>query len=255
MLWYKSWLETRWRFAIGLALLIASACATVLYYPEIMKLMPLANTLDTSGPLGRQIKEQVELSRSYGGYVWSQAFRQNLPQMGTLFAVLLGSGSPLADGSRAAALFTLSLPASRNRVLGIRAAAGLGELLTIALVPSLLIPLLSPAVGQTYGVGSALVHAMCLFFAAAAFFSLAFLLSSVFADLWRPMLIGLAVAAVLSLFEQVFRDLSRYGIFGLMSGEIYFRTGSLPWAGLLVSAVASGAMLYGATLNTARRDF
>ena len=26
MLWYKSWLETRWRFVIGLVLLILSAC-------------------------------------------------------------------------------------------------------------------------------------------------------------------------------------------------------------------------------------
>ena len=116
-------------------------------------------------------------------------------------------------------------------------------------------PLLSPAVGQSYGVGSALVHATCLFFACAAFFSLAVLLSSVFADVWRPLLIALFVAGVLNVCEQAFRGLSRYAIFGLMNGEIYFRTGSLPLAGLLVSAVASVAMLYGATVRTARRDF
>ena len=252
MLWYKSWLETRWRFLIGLALVILSACGSVLYYPEVIKLMPLAGTLDTGGPLGQLIREQMELMREYRGYVWLQLYRQNLTQMGTLFAVVLGSGSPLASR---AALFTLSLPASRDRVLGTRAAAGLGELFVLAFVPSLLVPLLSPAVGQSYGVGSALVHATCLFFACAAFFSLAVLLSSVFADLWRPLLIALFVAGVLNVCEQVFRSLSRYGIFGLMNGEIYFRTGSLPWAGLLVSAVASGAMLYGATVRTARRDF
>jgi hypothetical protein len=252
MLWYKSWLETRWRFLIGLALVILSACASVLYYPEVMKLMPLAGTLDTGGPLGQLIREQMELMREYRGYVWLQLYRQNLTQMGTLFAVVLGSGSPLASH---AALFTLSLPASRNRVLGTRAAAGLGELFVLAFVPSLLVPLLSPAVAQSYGVGSALVHATCLFFACAAFFSLAVLLSSVFADVWRPLLIALFVAGVLNVCEQAFRGLSRYAIFGLMNGEIYFRTGSLPWAGLLVSAVASGAMLYGATVRTARRDF
>ena len=237
MLWYKSWLETRWRFLIGLALVILSACASVLYYPEVMKLMPLAGTLDTGGPLGQLIREQMELMREYRGYVWLQLYRQNLTQMGTLFAVVLGSGSPLASR---AALFTLSLPASRNRVLGTRAAAGLGELFVLAFVPSLLVPL---------------VHATCLFFACAAFFSLAVLLSSVFADVWRPLLIALFVAGVLNVCEQAFRGLSRYAIFGLMNGEIYFRTGSLPWAGLLVSAVASGAMLYGATVRTARRDF
>jgi hypothetical protein len=30
MLWYKAWLETRWRFVIGLVVLMASACALVL---------------------------------------------------------------------------------------------------------------------------------------------------------------------------------------------------------------------------------
>ena len=33
MLWYKSWLETRWRFLIGLALLVLMACAKVFGYP------------------------------------------------------------------------------------------------------------------------------------------------------------------------------------------------------------------------------
>jgi ABC-type transport system involved in multi-copper enzyme maturation permease subunit len=240
---------------IGLVLLTGSACTAVLYYPQVLKLLPLAGTIDVGGALGDRVRENLELMRDYRGYVWSQVIAQNLTQTATLFAVLLGSGSPLAEGSRAAALFTLSLPASRNRVLGVRAAAGLGELLLIVLVPLLVIPLLSPAIGEAYSVGSALVHATCLFLAAAAFFSLAFLLSSAFGDLWRPLLIAVAVAVVLGLFEQLFPGLSGYGIFGVMNGETFFRTGRLPWAGLLASAGASAAMLYGATLRTARRDF
>ena len=37
MLWYKSWLETRWRFLIGLALLMLSAGGTVLAYPQVVE--------------------------------------------------------------------------------------------------------------------------------------------------------------------------------------------------------------------------
>src|ERR1700720_2577010 len=104
MLWYKSWLDTRWRFLIGMGLLILSAAGTVFTYPQVMKLMPLAPAVDTSGELGRRIREAVELSRSYRGYVWSQWFRQNLPQIWTVFAVLLGSGGVLAQGSRSGVL-------------------------------------------------------------------------------------------------------------------------------------------------------
>jgi hypothetical protein len=102
----------------------------------------------------------------------------------------------------------------------------------------------------------ALAHGICLFFAGAVFFSLAFLLSTGFTDIWRPLLIALGIAVFVGVTEGlVFHDLARYGIFGIMSGETYFRTGTLPWAGLALTAALSAALLYGATLNIARRDF
>jgi ABC-2 type transport system permease protein len=255
MLWYKAWLETRWRFLIGLALLACSAIFTVLAYPEVMKLMPLVPQVDTSGLIGRQIREAAELLREYRGYVWAEWFRQNLLQTWTLFAVLLGTGGLLAQASGGAALFTLSMPASRSRLLGTRAGTALAELLVMAIVPSLLIPLFSPAVGESYSVGAALVHSLCLFIAGAVFFSLAFMLSTVFADIWRPALFALFVAGTLGVAEQVFRDLQPYSIFSVMRAEAYFRTGELPWLGLLAAAAASLAMFYAAVFNIERHDF
>ncbi|MBI1874096.1 MAG: hypothetical protein HYS05_09435 [Acidobacteria bacterium] len=255
MLWYKSWLETRWRFLIGLVLLTLSACSTVYSYPQVVKLLPLAPKVELSGEIGRQLTEAIELSRDYRGYVWSQWYRQNLLQMWALFAMLLGTGGLLAQATGRGALFTLSLPATRNRLLGVRAATALAELLVLAFVPSLLLTLLSPTIGEAYGIGDALVHGLCLFVAGTVFFSLAFLLSTVFSDVWRPWLIVICVAIVLALFGLVLRDLSRYSIFGLMSGEVYFRGGRLPWLGLLATAAVSVALLYAATRNLARLDF
>lgn len=255
MLWYKSWLETRWRFWIGLVLLVCSACAVVFTYPTVMQLMPLVPPVDVGGELGRRIRESADLAREYRGYIWSQWFRQNLRQMWTIFAVLLGTGGLLSQSSGGAAVFTLSLPASRHRLLTVRAYAGLAELLVLALVPSLVIPALSPAVGESYSVTTAIVHSVCLFTAGAVFFSLAFFLSTVFSDMWRPLLITLSAAILLALAEQVVRGLSRYSIFGVMSGESYFRLGRVPWLALFVSAAASAAMLYGSVVNIMRRDF
>jgi hypothetical protein len=255
MLWYKSWLETRWRFLIGLGLLVLSACGTVLTYPQVVKLLPLTSTVDVNGEIGRRVAEAMELARSYRGYVWSQWYRQNMLQMWGLFAVLLGTGGLLSQASGGGALFTLSLPATRNRLIGVRAATGLAELLVLAFVPSLLLPVLSPAIGQTYGIGDAVIHGACLFIAGTVFFSLAFLLSTVFSGVWPPMLIAFCVATVLGLFDLAFRDLSRYSLFRVMSAESYFRGGGLPWLGLLASAAASAAMLYGAVINIARQDF
>lgn len=254
MLWHKSWLETRSRFLIGLALVAASALGTVYAYPQVQLLMPLVPTVDPTTELGRRVQEAAALAAEFRGYIWSQWHRQNLPQIWTIFAVVLAAGGPFAHGAKGA-LFTLSLPVSRSGVLGVRAATGLVELMAITLVPTLLIPLAAPSIGESYGLTDVLVHSLCLFVGGATFYSLTFLLSMVFDDIWRPLLLALAVAAVLAVCEQVLRGLATYGIFRVMSGETYFRTGSLPWIGLLVTAAVSAVMLYGATRVAAGRDY
>ena len=252
MLWYKSWLETRWQFAIGLVVLGLSAGGAVLAYPQLIKLMPMADGVDTTGVLGRRVREGLELARTYRGYIWSNSFNQNLTQMATLFAAVLGSGGPFMHGS---ALYTLSLPVTRRRLLAVRAATGLAELGAILFAAALVIPALSPAVGERYSVTSALVHALCLFAAAGAFFSLAVLLSTSFGDIWRPLLLTCGVAVVLAVLDETVVSLGRFSIYAIMSGESYFHDGRLPWLGLGISAAIAFTLLFGASLNLARRDF
>ncbi|HEV8579585.1 MAG TPA: hypothetical protein VGX68_10950 [Thermoanaerobaculia bacterium] len=251
MLWYKSWLETRWRFLIGLALLLCSAAGAVLSYPQVLKLLPQVPP-NVDGLLGVKIREAADLARSYRGFVWSSWFRQNLTQAASLFAVLLGTASFLSlEGG---ALFTLSLPVSRRRLVGVRAATGLAELFVLAFVPSLLIPLLSPSVGERYALGSTLIHSACLFIAASVLFALALLLSTVFGDVWRPLLIALAVAFALAVADQFLRS-PAFSLYRLMSGETYFRTGRLPWGGLLAATAVSVSLHAAAIARLTRRDF
>src|ERR1051326_6792426 len=173
MLWYKSWLDPRWRFLIGFVLMTCAAFFVVGTWPRVKALLPQLSMLDTgSGLIGQKIREAIDLQRTYRGFVWSQWFRQTPTETGTLLAILLGSGGLLSQGS-SGQLFTLSLPVSRAQLVGSRAATGLGEWLAIALVPSLIIPLLSPSIGETYPVTAALVHGVCIFVGGAVFFSLA----------------------------------------------------------------------------------
>src|SRR5437868_3718599 len=109
MLWYKSFLETRWRFAIGLVILMLSVIGTVLAYPRVVQLLPIVPAIDSRGEIGRRIKEIGDLSHTYRGYIWAQALRQNVTQTLSLFAILLGSGGLLAQATSGGALFTLSL--------------------------------------------------------------------------------------------------------------------------------------------------
>ena len=45
------------------------------------------------------------------------------------------------------------------------------------------------------------------------------------------------------------------GLFKVMSGESYFRNGSLPWMGFVTTAVLASALLYSAAETLERRDF
>ncbi len=251
MPWRKAWLETRWRFLIGFGLLVCSAATNVFTDREGQKLIPLVPT-NIGGVLGERIRESADLAREYRGFVWSNWFRQNASQIATLFAILLGTAGVLSYSG--GALFTLSLPVSRPRLLSFRAATGLAELFVLASIPVLVIPLLAPSIGESYPVGSALIHGVCLFVAVSVFFNLAFLLSTVFDDPWRPLLIALVIAFALSLVHQVFRP-PLFDLFRVMSGERYFRSGRLPWEGLVASLFVSAALYYAAVLNFARRDF
>jgi hypothetical protein len=255
MLWYKAWLDTRWRFGAGLALLTGGAITVVFIHPRAMQLMAAIPVTSAGGELGERIREAVAVAREYRGYIWSQWFRQTPTQLGALFAVLLGTGGLVSQASGVATVFTLSLPVSRNRLLAVRAGAGLAEWLVIAFVSSLAIPLVSPAVGESYSVGAALVHALCVFVAGSVFLSLALMLSTVFNDIWRPLLAACGVAAVSGFYDAVTARRSPFSIIAVMSGEQYFRTGHLPWVGLSTAAVISVALLYLAAFNLARRDF
>jgi hypothetical protein len=253
MLWYKSWLDTRWRFLIGLGVLLVAACGIVFQYPALKNILPTIGAANVpDGPLTRAIEEAVQVARTYRGFVWRQWFDQNFSYLGTFFAALLGSGSPFS-GSGRGVLFTLALPVPRSRWLGARAATGLAQLFAFAMIPSVAIALLSPLIGEHFGVGDAVAHAACVFVVSSVFFSLALLLSTVFGDLWRPFLLTCLAAVGLSLGELALPD--GYGFFAAMAAESYFRGGALPWTGLSISAALTAALLYAAAANVARRDF
>ena len=257
MLWQKAWLETRWRFVIALIVLTLGTGSIVFDYLATERLLPRVSVTSPSPAtevtgLAGAIRDAIEVQKDFRGFVWYQAFRQNMTQMGVFFAVLLGCGGLLQESSKGSALFTLSLPVTRKQLLGARTSVGLAQLLAISIIPPLAISILAPAIGQRFSVVDALAHGTCILFVAAMFFSLASFLSTLFGDIWRPLLIAIGIACAVALLSMFAPQL---GVFSVMNGESYFRTGSLPWIGLLTSAVIATALLYSAAETLERRDF
>ena len=255
MLWFKSWLETRWRFIAGLVLLAGAAVSVAMIYPQARAMIPMARNMPTDGVIGEQIRKAAEMIVTFRGYAQQQWNSQNIPQLGVLFAIMLGSGGVFSQTPAGGAMFTLALPVSRRRLMLTRAAMGLGELGLILLVSALALTLAALAIGENYGITDALMHALLAFIGCSVFFALALALSSVFADVWRPLLFTIVIACAIGFTELMLGDKLTVGIFHTIRGDDWYASSQLPWAGLGLCFALSAGLIFAAVLHLERRDF
>jgi len=125
--------------------------------------------------------------------------------------------------------------------------------LALAFVPSLLISLLAPVVGESYSVTDALVHGALLFVLGSVFLAVAMLASAIVDDFGRAIVITAVAAFGIGYAELL---LPRgHGLFHALTGGAYFRAGALPWPELVLGVALTGALIYGAVAHLARRDF
>ena len=254
MVWVKAWHDTRWQFAIFFPVLIALTCFNVLEWPVVHQLVANVDpsTAGAGSPVREAIVESIAAQQTFSGYVWHQWFDQNFATCIVLFAALLGSGSVLSTSGRGL-LFSLSLPVPRRRWLGARAALGVAQLFALAIVPSLVIPLLAPAVGESYSVTDALVHGTLLFVLGSVFFAVAMLASAIVDDFGRAIVLTAVVAFAVGYAELLLPR--RHGLFHGLTGGAYFYAGTVPWLEIVVGVALTGALIYGAAAHLARRDF
>jgi hypothetical protein len=255
MILYKSWLDTRWRFIVGAAILACSVTAMVLLYPQVTGLLPVAASIEVPGALGEEVRKAIDLISSFDGYLWLKWYNGNMPMLASLFASMLGAGGIFTAGAGGGALYTLALPVSRRRLLILRAITGLAELLGLMMLASLALPLLAPAIGESVSFQDAAVHGFCAFIAGSLFFSLALFLATVFSDVWRPLLIAIAIASLAGLAEMIYQDALSLGVIHTMSAATYHETGALPWPGLLICILGSSVLIFAAIQNLERRNF
>jgi hypothetical protein len=253
MLWYKAWLDTRWRFLAALGILSCVAFATIFAYSSVQGLLSMVASKGADGPLASELTELAQLSKSFRGYIWAQFVRQNLLELWILFAVLVGSEGLIARGR--GAVFTLSLPVSRDHLCIVRAATNLTELCVLALIPMLLIALLAPAAGHSYALEDALVLGFSSFAGGAVFYCLSALLAAVLWDRWKATVIALAAAVAIYLCTRLMPAVGPYSPISVMGGDSYFQTGESAWVALFTWLVISVSMLYAAVRSVRMRDF
>lgn len=260
MLWYKAWLETRFRFLLGTAA-IAGCCAFfVLGNPFIIRTWQEWEQLHPNEP---ELDWILRATIDYPFFLWHFLFQLFLQQLWVLFAMLIGFGGISRECAQGTAGFTLSLPVSRGRLVSVRAAIGGLEMAVLGLVPSVLIPSLSVFIGKSYPVMQGLSHVLLMVLAGALFFSLGLFLSTLLQSEHAPTLIGVTLVAFFYFVFQPYADgapesfwLEPFNLQKIMAGApppAVFADYPLWGAG--ISAAVALCFFYFSLKITAQRDY
>ncbi len=247
MLWYKMWRESWIRFAIS-AVALLWMCAVVVL-------------------LQQRVRAHAAKPLSYANYIWHAVYKANVLDLYILLVIVLGLGGMLQERVQGTAGFTLSLPVSRWRLIAFRAAMGMAQVAVMALLPALLIPLLSPFVGETYPFARALQFSVLWAGCGMVIFALTFFFSAVFSGAYSPAIASVAgvllfsVLAKLPLFELLTAFDLLETVHGAQLSSVHGETSlgafvaPLPWFSLGLYALMALCLIGAAGSITTHRDF
>ena len=228
MLWYKAWLETRWRFVfvIGSMMLV---WLTPLWLP------------------GAAPPERLWLGLQLGWvllYIFAAVFLAGAGiNTQTMYAA--------TPGFHGSMLFTLSLPVSRRRLLFVR--AGLGAIETCVFVAIMAGFALFQGPGATSAL-QALLYGTRAIVCTLPVYALSVLLACVLDEMLQFMGAGLCWSAVF-LLQSRSVVVSRISPLRGMSLVSYPVTAPMPWAPIVASVVFAGVFLYASVLVLQRREY
>ena len=245
MLWYKAWRESRARFLLS-AVALSVICASFVFFHR-----------DVSSGVSDE-------PLSYPVYIWRITYKGYLRELFMILAILLGVGGLTRERDHRTIGFTLALPISRWRLLATRTVVGLAQVVLLSALPAMMIPMLSPLIGQGYPSSQAWAFAVLWATIGSLIFAMGLLASVLFAgEFTAPVaaifgLMGYSFLADLSPVQRYFTD-----IHDVMSGidMPYFTertgalTGPLPWSTLFAVLLATGALIVIGARVTTRQDF
>lgn len=252
----KTWLETRSRFLIS-ALAMTGLCMwLVLSQGPLRERLSGVAAVANHGPLS-------ELASLYSRYLQRFVYAGALEPLAELFAVVLAMGGLQKERELGITGLTLSLPVTRSHLTTVRAIAGIGQVALIALIPAVLIPVLSALVGDSYPASQSFSFFLLWTAAHAAVFSAAMLVSSLVSN----QITALLVAGLWLITHSMIALLPVLQPFKLRPGWIASGTTmpyldpvtglltGLPWTRLLILLLVSSCFIAATARVTEHQDY
>jgi ABC-type transport system involved in multi-copper enzyme maturation permease subunit len=239
MLWYKAWHESKSRFFYTLAGMVLISGLFVFSY-ESWHLDPA--------------------HVNFRGFIWNALFFRFFHAAWVFSTLFLALGGLLAERHAGTALFTISLPAPRWRMLLARAGVCGGEAILTAIIPAVSISAFSRLAGRSYPVAQSCEFALLLVAGGMVFFGFGILLSAFLRGDWAPVAAGIPIIAATYTGTRSSDALRAYNPQDLFSGAGTvgapdWALGMPPWAAIGVSLGAGLVFLLISIAITERLEF
>jgi ABC-type transport system involved in multi-copper enzyme maturation permease subunit len=256
---WKAWLETRARFATGLAAVLAVCGFMTLMRPYIVAQWrsDLVEHPEWQNPIWFD-----DVLNDYRFYLWHYLYDDMLQKTLVIFAVLLGVGGLAREGVAGTAGFTLGLPAARGRLLAVRAAVSAAELAALAAVAVCVIAAGSFVVGEVYPLGHAILHLALILAGSLVILGASLALSAWVEGEYAPVLIGLSAVTLFYFLASPYSDggdqpglVRALNLAAVMAGGPGAAAVDIPWLGLAVAGMAGAGAGWLAFRRTRSSDY
>lgn len=238
MLWYKAWIETRARFlaaVVGITLVIS---VILQHYEMVINPPVLYNN------------HFVSFAHTYVMGMW------------LLSVVLFAMGGLRREQAVGASSFTLALPVSRTRLLGIRIVVGIFQAILAAVFPWLAILFISDHAGKPFPVSQAGLYLLLLLSGGFVYFALSVLISTLIEGEYTAPAIayGITILTVIlfgnTSFTDPYLNIGKFMTGGfLFSTRTYLLRPEIPWPGLIACWFAAAVLLLASIQVTNRHEF
>ncbi|NLW16988.1 MAG: ABC transporter permease subunit, partial [Firmicutes bacterium] len=137
--------ELRWKLLVGFLALLGAALLMILMYEKIQLVLPE----DTSQLPPFVTPEMLESLGDYTAAMWSNFNDKNIPQIGTLLAIVLGIGLLAPEIESGTITLLLTNGVCRKRVFWIKTTLAVVTLIVLPMVVTVLIGPFSRAFGYS----------------------------------------------------------------------------------------------------------
>ncbi|HWY71743.1 MAG TPA: hypothetical protein VNX88_23955 [Terriglobales bacterium] len=244
MLWYKAWLETRWRFLLCLGGLVFFCGFFVL-------------DRGTGDGFSRLPAFAFGLREERRLLFFAQQWQVGLT---TIAAILLGMAGLLRERAIGVTLFTLALPVSRTQLVLSRVAVGFAEVLALTLSPWVaMLALLSIYMRQPIPLVHVCLLVLPVLSGGLLLFGMSILVSSLIEGEYTAPVVAFGIL-ILNLYGTIVDRLRALSLVRFMRLQEYvdrqtWVVSNFPWASVAICLIGTVVLIAISTSTIQKRDF